>query len=108
MVTPKEVLLGTLEDLGDEDFKKFKWFLQQSEFLDDFSVIRKSRLENADRVDTVDQMVQTYCINTIKVTRMVLGKLNRNDLVDNLSNSISEPTGKSYKDRKGHMTNIVH
>ncbi|XP_073348679.1 protein NLRC3-like [Pagrus major] len=92
MATPEQVLWGTLEDLGEDDFKKFKWLLQQEGVLEGFPAIRKSRLENADRMDTVDQMVQTYCINTIKVTRMVLGQMNQNDLREKLSNTISEPT----------------
>ncbi|KAI3363959.1 hypothetical protein L3Q82_001551 [Scortum barcoo] len=82
----------SLEDLGDEDFKKFKWLLQQPEVLDGFPAIPKSRLEKADRVDTVDQMVHTFSINTIKVTKKVLGKMNQNDLEKNLSNTTSEPT----------------
>ncbi|XP_045915869.1 NACHT, LRR and PYD domains-containing protein 3-like [Micropterus dolomieu] len=92
MATSKVFLLGTLEDLGTEEFKKFKWYLQQSEVLEAFPAIPKSRLENAERVDTVDEMVQTYHINAIKVTKMVLGKMNKNDLVENLSKHTSEPT----------------
>ncbi|XP_023266841.1 NACHT, LRR and PYD domains-containing protein 3-like [Seriola lalandi dorsalis] len=90
MVTPKEVLLGTLEDLGEEDFKKFKWYLREQGVLQGFQAIPESRLENADRMNIVDQMFQTYCINTIKVVRMVLGKMKKNDLVENLSNSTTE------------------
>uniref|UniRef100_A0A3B4T908 NACHT domain-containing protein n=1 Tax=Seriola dumerili TaxID=41447 RepID=A0A3B4T908_SERDU len=90
MVTPKEVLLGTLEDLGEEDFKKFKWYLREQGVLQGFQAIRESRLENADRMNTVDQMFQAYCINTIKVVRMVLGKMKKNDLVENLSKSTTE------------------
>ena len=95
MATPEQVLLGTLEDLGEDDFKKFKWLLLQEGVLEGFPAIRKSRLENADRMDTVDQMVQTYCINTIKVTRMVLREINQNILMEKLSNTISEPIGMS-------------
>ena len=95
MATLEQVLLGTLEDLGEDDFKKFKWLLQQEGVLEEFPTMRKSQLENADRMDTVDRMVQTYCINTIKVTRMVLGEINQNVLVERLSNAISEPTGRS-------------
>lgn len=97
MATQKEVLLGILEDLGAEDFKKFKWYLQQKEVLEGFPAIRKSRLENADRVDTLEQMVQNYCINTIKVLKIVLVKMNKNDLMENIPNTISNPTGKSFK-----------
>ncbi|XP_031171821.1 NACHT, LRR and PYD domains-containing protein 12-like [Sander lucioperca] len=85
------VLLGTLDDLGAEDFKRFKWLLQQRGVLEDFPAIPKSRLENADRMETVDQMFLTYSINTFKVTRIVLVKMNQNDLVDNLSKTTTEP-----------------
>ncbi|XP_071400977.1 NLR family CARD domain-containing protein 3-like [Centroberyx affinis] len=80
MATPVELLLKTLEDLGDEDFKSFKWFLQQADILEGSPAIPKSRLEKADRQDTVDQMVQTYSENFLEVTKKVLMKINRNDL----------------------------
>ncbi|XP_078103363.1 protein NLRC3-like isoform X2 [Sander vitreus] len=89
METPKEVVLGILENLGADDFEKFKWYLQG--VLKDFPAIPKSKLENVNRVNTVDTMFQTYSINTIKVTRIVLVKINQNDLVENLSNIISDP-----------------
>uniref|UniRef100_UPI003AACEB4B protein NLRC3-like n=1 Tax=Centroberyx gerrardi TaxID=166262 RepID=UPI003AACEB4B len=91
MTTPIELLLGTLEDLGDEEFKKFKWFLQQDDILEGFPAIPKSRLEKTDRLDTVDQMVQTYSEYTLEVTKEVLMKINKNDLVQSLSNTSSAP-----------------
>ncbi|XP_073348426.1 protein NLRC3-like [Pagrus major] len=91
MAKPKQVLLGALEDLGKDDFIKFKWLLQQEGVLEGFPAIPKCRLENADRMGTVDQMVQTYSMNTIRVTRMVLGEMKQNDLREKLSNTISEP-----------------
>uniref|UniRef100_A0A8C9X976 Pyrin domain-containing protein n=1 Tax=Sander lucioperca TaxID=283035 RepID=A0A8C9X976_SANLU len=93
METPKEVLLRTLEDLGAEDFEKFKWYLQG--VLKDFPAIPKSKLENVNRVNTVDMMFQTYSINTINVTTIVLVKIHQNVLVQNVSNIIYEPAGKS-------------
>ncbi|XP_035856998.1 uncharacterized protein LOC116036186, partial [Sander lucioperca] len=92
MATPPEVVLRTLEDLGDEDFEKFKWYLQQKGALEDFPAIPKSKLEKVNRVKTVDQMFSTYSMNTIKVTRIVLVKINQNELLKNLSNTISEPS----------------
>uniref|UniRef100_A0A667WJY4 Pyrin domain-containing protein n=1 Tax=Myripristis murdjan TaxID=586833 RepID=A0A667WJY4_9TELE len=80
MATPKELLLRVLEDLGNEELKEFQWFLQQSDILKDFRAIPKSRLEKADRQDTLDVMVQTYENDAVKVTQMVLSKMNRNDL----------------------------
>ncbi|KAF1385159.1 hypothetical protein PFLUV_G00127780 [Perca fluviatilis] len=83
METPKKVILGILEDLGAEDFGKFKWHLQGA--LKDFPAIPKSKLESENRENTVDVMFQTYCINTINVTRIVLVNINQNDLVKKLS-----------------------
>ncbi|XP_078138442.1 NACHT, LRR and PYD domains-containing protein 3-like [Centroberyx gerrardi] len=93
MAADKEKLLETLEDLGDEELKKFQWFLQQDDILEGFPAIKKSRLENADRLDTVDQMVQTYNQHSLEVTKKVLMKINRNDLEQSLSNSSSGHEG---------------
>ncbi|KAI4785944.1 hypothetical protein KUCAC02_037450 [Chaenocephalus aceratus] len=93
METPKKILFRTLEDLGKEEFKKFKWYLQQKYL--GFEGIPKSRLEDADRMDTVDQMFLNYCINTFKVTIMVLGEIKENDLKEKLSKHPSEPAGRS-------------
>ncbi|XP_059212360.1 NACHT, LRR and PYD domains-containing protein 12-like isoform X2 [Centropristis striata] len=75
MATPEEEILSILEDLGDEDFEKFKWFLQGA--LGGIEAIPKSRLENANRIKTVDQMIQTYSINAIDVARTVKEKINQ-------------------------------
>ncbi|XP_071384886.1 protein NLRC3-like [Centroberyx affinis] len=91
MAMPVDLLLKTLEDLGDEDFKRFKWFLQQPDSLEGFPAIPKSRLEKAGRQDTVDEMVQIYSENTLEVTKKVLMKMNRNNLVQSLSNIGSGP-----------------
>ncbi|XP_062292796.1 NLR family CARD domain-containing protein 3-like [Scomber scombrus] len=74
---PKEDLLRTLQNLGENDFKAFKWYLEQPEVLEDLPTIPKSRLEKADRCDTVDLMVQTYSENTLQVTKKVVGKMNK-------------------------------
>uniref|UniRef100_UPI003AAE4AC8 protein NLRC3-like n=1 Tax=Centroberyx gerrardi TaxID=166262 RepID=UPI003AAE4AC8 len=91
MTTLKEKLLKTLEHLGEERFNRFKWFLQQDDILEGFPAIPKSRLENANRQDTVDEMVQTYNQHSLEVTKKVLMKINRNDLEQGLSNSSSGP-----------------
>lgn len=90
-----EHLLETLDDLGDEELKIFKWFLQQADILEDFPAIPKSHLEKADRPDTVDLIVQTYNDQSVEVTKKVLTKINRNDLVQSLSNITSGPKRKS-------------
>uniref|UniRef100_A0A668A346 Pyrin domain-containing protein n=1 Tax=Myripristis murdjan TaxID=586833 RepID=A0A668A346_9TELE len=78
-------LLSVLEDLGKEDLKGFQWFLQNAEIMSPFPAIPKSKLETADRMDTVDLMVQTYGKDPVEVTKKVLSKMNKNDLVQRLS-----------------------
>ncbi|XP_073349789.1 NACHT, LRR and PYD domains-containing protein 3-like [Pagrus major] len=85
MATPAE-LLATLEDLADEEFKKFKWFLQQADILEGFPAIPRSLLVNADRMDTVDEITDTYDKNAVEVTIKVLKMIKKNDLVQRLSN----------------------
>ncbi|XP_035510164.1 uncharacterized protein LOC118322559 [Morone saxatilis] len=60
-----------------------------SDLLKDFPPIPRSRLENADRPDTVDLMVQTYNHQCVEVAKKVLKKMRRNDLVESLSNPSS-------------------
>uniref|UniRef100_A0A3Q1G3C0 Pyrin domain-containing protein n=1 Tax=Acanthochromis polyacanthus TaxID=80966 RepID=A0A3Q1G3C0_9TELE len=96
MTTPQEIILRTLEELGDEDFEQFKWYLNQEGVLEDFKSIPKSRLEKANRFTTVDQMVQIYgTTNVIKVTEKVLMKMKKTELERKISRSIKKPKGKS-------------
>ncbi|KAL3052040.1 hypothetical protein OYC64_004740 [Pagothenia borchgrevinki] len=93
MATPREVLLKTFKKLGEDEFKEFKWYLQ-GEVLE-ITGISKSKLEKADRGDTVDLMLPHYGMNTIEVTREVLKMIPRNDLVAELSESSSESSSDS-------------
>uniref|UniRef100_A0A8C9XDG0 Pyrin domain-containing protein n=1 Tax=Sander lucioperca TaxID=283035 RepID=A0A8C9XDG0_SANLU len=89
-------LFNTLEDLKEEEFKKFKWCLQQQDILEGYQRIKESKLENVERQDTVDVMVKTYQLQgALKVTKKVLEKINRNDLVQSLPDNSSGPEGQS-------------
>ena len=79
MEKPVELeLLEILEDLSKEQLKYFQWFLQKESLLDGFSAIKKRHMEDADRLVTVDLMVQMYGEGTLEVTRIVLKKISRN------------------------------
>lgn len=93
MASPVE-LLAILEDLADGEFKRFKWFLQQAEVLEGFPAIPKSQLENADRLDTVDEIIETYDKNAVEVIIKVLKMIKKNDLVQRLLNINSTSKGK--------------
>uniref|UniRef100_A0A668UH28 Pyrin domain-containing protein n=1 Tax=Oreochromis aureus TaxID=47969 RepID=A0A668UH28_OREAU len=76
-----------LDDLKKDELEKFKWFLRDRDVLVELQPIPESRLEKASTCDLVDLMVQTYTEKSVEVTKKVLKKINRNDLVQKLSDS---------------------
>lgn len=78
-----------LEDLKKEELEKFKWFLRDRDVLVELQPISESKLEKASTCDLVDLVVQTYTEKAVEVTKKVLKKINRNDLVQKLSDSSS-------------------
>ncbi|XP_039662880.1 NACHT, LRR and PYD domains-containing protein 12-like [Perca fluviatilis] len=85
-------LFNTLEHLKEDEFKQFKWYLQQQDILEGYQSIKVTKLEKAERQDTVDVMVKTFHLHgALKVTKKVLEKINRNDLVQSLSDTSSGP-----------------
>ncbi|KAM6896139.1 uncharacterized protein PEZ65_021286 [Lycodopsis pacificus] len=95
----KEELLKTLEDLREEEFDKFKWYLKQDGVLEGLSGIPVAQLEKATRHYTVDLMVQKYQgPGATKVTTKILEKIGRNDLVLRFQNfSIDVPRKEEIK-----------
>ena len=94
-MTPAD-LLNVLEDLGDEDFQKFRWLLQQPDSLQGLPKIGRSHLQTANRWNTVDLMVHTYRLpGAVAATRKLLEKINRNDLLQSWCSSSSPAEGQS-------------
>ncbi|XP_039678961.1 NACHT, LRR and PYD domains-containing protein 12-like [Perca fluviatilis] len=84
-------LFNTLENLKEDEFKTFKWYLQQ-DILEGYQSIKVAKLEDAERQDTVTLIVNTYQLHgALKVTKKVLEKINRNDLVQSLPDTSSGP-----------------
>uniref|UniRef100_A0AAQ5ZDB5 B30.2/SPRY domain-containing protein n=1 Tax=Amphiprion ocellaris TaxID=80972 RepID=A0AAQ5ZDB5_AMPOC len=87
-----EVLLNILDDLDDDQLSTFQWFLQQPNNVQGLPAITKSRLQTLDRCKTVDVMVETYGLQrAVQVTRVVLEKISRNDLLQRFPASSSGP-----------------
>ncbi|XP_042259027.1 NACHT, LRR and PYD domains-containing protein 12-like [Thunnus maccoyii] len=96
MAKLKEELWNTLEDLKEDEFKKFKWFLELDDILEGFKGIPVAQLEKAGREDTVDLMVQKHQDHgALQLTKKVLEKINRKDLVQRLQNSPSGPKAET-------------
>ncbi|KAL4009111.1 hypothetical protein ACER0C_002963 [Sarotherodon galilaeus] len=69
-------LLEMLQNLGEEELKIFHFYLQ-NEPGGDFAKIYKCHLENADRLKTVDVMVQAYSDHVMEVAQSILGRMNK-------------------------------
>ncbi|XP_073323073.1 NACHT, LRR and PYD domains-containing protein 3-like [Pagrus major] len=90
-MTPEDIF-NTLEDLKFKEFKDFKWYLKQPDILEGYQPIKQSKLESAEIQDTVDLMVNTFTLDgALKVTKKILEKIQRNDLVQSLSVNSSGP-----------------
>lgn len=77
-------LLGHLEDLRDDDFEKFKWYLTMN-VLDSCRPIPKSRLEKASRPDTVTEIIQNYGEElAVQITVEILIKIYNNNAAERL------------------------
>lgn len=69
-----EKLLDILESLRQEELKSFQWFLQKAKLPDGFNNIKTSKLEKADRLRTVDLMVEMYSDKVMEVVDLILQK----------------------------------
>lgn len=84
-----QVLLDVLKCLTEEKFEDFKFYLRQDDILPGRKPLQLADLEKANRTKTVDLMVQTYRRDGAKeVTKEVLRKINRNDLVETYSSAL--------------------
>ncbi|XP_059194909.1 uncharacterized protein LOC131976046 isoform X2 [Centropristis striata] len=86
----KERLLEILNNLSNKQFKDFKWHLEN---LKDIS---ESELEDKEKCDVVNKIWQTYTKRSVEVTKTVLEKIPRNDLVQKLSGPSSGSKGKLW------------
>ncbi|KAL7393705.1 hypothetical protein ABVT39_014808 [Epinephelus coioides] len=90
MAAVKQLLLETLNDFSDKELKKFKWSLEwivSQKNLPDFS---PELSDTTDRAKIVDVMLQTYSQQSVQLTREVVKKMNRTDLMQRLSKPSSE------------------
>lgn len=83
MLVP-ELLLEKLQDLTNDEYKHFKWYLAMK-IVDSCKPIPKSILEGQDRMDTVSCMIDSYGEATaVKVSVAILRKMNVNNNADDL------------------------
>ncbi|TWW53221.1 Neoverrucotoxin subunit beta [Takifugu flavidus] len=88
----QEILLNVLENLTEEEFAKF--YLKDPGIMGGFNPIKNYQLETRERTVVVDLMVNAYKDQgAVEVTKKILEKIPRNDILQNLSAVSSDPTG---------------
>ncbi|XP_068574307.1 NACHT, LRR and PYD domains-containing protein 3-like, partial [Cebidichthys violaceus] len=81
------LILDSLDELGADDFKRFRWNLTQP-VLDGCRPIPKSCLENEDRPDVVGRMISSYGEESaVKVTVEIMKRMNLNNEAEKLQNT---------------------
>ncbi|XP_067312830.1 uncharacterized protein [Pseudorasbora parva] len=89
MASVKWLLRDILKNLRKEDMKAFQRHLE-------ISKVPKCKMEDADVIDTVDNMVQFYGEErAVKVTVVILGKINQNELAGQLKNNHKQAQTKA-------------
>ncbi|XP_048056839.1 NACHT, LRR and PYD domains-containing protein 12-like isoform X2 [Megalobrama amblycephala] len=85
MATVLELLQDILEDLEQDNLKKFRSRLKQD------GPIGAGKLENADATDIVDIMMERFgAEEAVKITLNILRKMNQNQLAEELQNKYTE------------------
>ena len=102
MEANKRFLIETLDALYDEEFERFKSEFQRTDNLEGLKAIPCWKLKKANREDTIDLIAHTYTKNTLKLTKNVLEKINRNDLMEMLSPSSSGLKGTSWGEKNAN------
>ncbi|KAG1955785.1 caspase-1 [Pimephales promelas] len=85
----KELMNDALENLVDDDIKKFKWVLWNG-LIPDIEPIPRAKLEKADRTDVVDRMVEKYSDDAGKIAVQALRNIKLNHAAKNLESKLQE------------------
>ncbi|KAG8014601.1 hypothetical protein GBF38_003149 [Nibea albiflora] len=89
MLVP-QLLLNTLEELNENDFTKFKWFLALNVW-NNLKQMSKCYLESPHRHDAVSRMIESYGEDmAVSVTAEILKRMNHNNAAEKLKTAYTE------------------
>uniref|UniRef100_A0A8C0J1S7 NACHT, LRR and PYD domains-containing protein 3 n=1 Tax=Chelonoidis abingdonii TaxID=106734 RepID=A0A8C0J1S7_CHEAB len=93
-----DLLIRTLDNLSQEEFKRFKDKLSHSDF-EGKGNIPRGQLENADRIDTKNLLIQFYGeIAAVEVTTDVFTQINLRDAAAKLREEREKAYGVKYRE----------
>ncbi|CAM4679304.1 unnamed protein product [Lepidochelys kempii] len=92
--TVTDLLLETLEELGKDDLKRFKWKLKEIKVENQYNNIPWGKLETACPVDVAKELLNYYGEHyRVEVTIQVLRSIHRRDLADRLTKATKAGQG---------------
>ncbi|XP_058855299.1 NACHT, LRR and PYD domains-containing protein 3-like isoform X1 [Acipenser ruthenus] len=95
----KDLILKELEELLQEEYRRFTWKLRDMGLKEGYKHIPKSQLENAERIDVVDKVIDFYGDDyAVEVTAETLVAINKLDRADRLKRDVqkfTETVGKN-------------
>ncbi|XP_039389937.1 uncharacterized protein LOC120403175 isoform X2 [Mauremys reevesii] len=99
--TTRDLLVNTLDDLGESELKNFKHKLTDIDLKEGYDHIPKGKLENATSLEITDLLIGHYTMDyALEVTTIVLEAINRKDLARRLRSitRTGTSTGKTMRD----------
>ncbi|XP_058855302.1 NACHT, LRR and PYD domains-containing protein 12-like isoform X2 [Acipenser ruthenus] len=94
----KDLILKELEELLQEEYRRFTWKLRDMGLKEGYKHIPKSQLENAERIDVVDKVIDFYGDDyAVEVTAETLVAINKLDLADRLKRDVQKFTETAGK-----------
>ncbi|KAF7644989.1 hypothetical protein LDENG_00212360 [Lucifuga dentata] len=92
-----QLLLETLENLDNDEFNTFKWYLSYA-VLESCRPIARCHLESPARHDAVTKMIDSYGEKSaVEVTAEILKKINNNNAAQMLKKAYAEGTTAEQK-----------
>ncbi|XP_029938443.1 NACHT, LRR and PYD domains-containing protein 3-like [Salarias fasciatus] len=94
MSSTPEILLGMLDELGCEDFKRFKFHLSQIGVFEGCKAIPEEKLETLGKADTARQIHDRYSDHALDLMKLLLEKMGKKWIWDKHTINTTEPEGK--------------
>ncbi|XP_029939727.1 NACHT, LRR and PYD domains-containing protein 3-like [Salarias fasciatus] len=103
MSSVPEVFLRMLDDLLEDEFKRFKFHLSNIEDFEGCRAIPAGQLEPLDKPETATQIHQTYSNHALEVMKMVLEKIGKKHIWDKHTKKTPEPQGECHPE-EAHLS----
>ncbi|XP_048867730.1 apoptosis-associated speck-like protein containing a CARD [Brienomyrus brachyistius] len=87
-----DLLLDYLEEISDEELKRFKWKLSNTKYKE-LKPLPRGQVMGLDRTDLADKMISCYSkVDALNVMLEILKKMNLNDLAQRLDEDLQKGT----------------